>query len=354
MSDQKTENQVESSASADDLDENGNVIVEIEDGAEEAGGEAKEDKKITARDDVDADEDSLSDDTEDDEDDEDDRLNADQRDDGDNDRAAKRRRQKMRRRRAKELREAEIAAMRQELLASRQQQIQMRAWALQQEAGKLDQDLREVATRYQKAERAYAQAVSKNDGNTAAQAVRAMKELEVLWNSKNSAKERLASVWQQEQQAAQQVQPAPQRAPQPQPQAQPEASEDHLRYAKQFMAENAWYKPSATSGDAKTVNVIDQTLTVEGFDPSSKDYWDELRDRLRVALPHRFKSSQRGSPPVGGARESNSVGTRRMHVPPEVVQAAKEAGYWDDPKKRSNYIRRVMANMKSERTSSAR
>ena len=87
----------------------------------------------------------------------------------------------------------------------------------------------------------------------------------------------------------------------------------------------------------------------DGLDPSSKSYWNELQDRLKAALPHRFGTVTRVSPPVGSGREMSAQAKYKVRLPAAVVQACKDAGYWDTPKERNDYFSRYLAAEKKER-----
>jgi hypothetical protein len=97
----------------------------------------------------------------------------------------------------------------------------------------------------------------------------------------------------------------------------------------------------------------------EGFDPRTKEYWDELTKRCRRAIPHQFEDSRRsdddeedekdirrdsrknrGSGPKfsTGGRERN-LRKNEVYVSAERKQAMIDAGVWDDPKLRGRYLK---------------
>lgn len=120
--------------------------------------------------------------------------------------------------------------------------------------------------------------------------------------------------------------------------------------ARQWAADNAWFKPDGRDSNSEVVKAIDASLVREGMDPASDAYWDELDTRLSKYLPHRFaeeedsgysqpKSGRRG-PPVGGGREMSAPGSKKVYVSVERIQAMKDAGYWDDPVMRQRMLKR--------------
>lgn len=140
-----------------------------------------------------------------------------------------------------------------------------------------------------------------------------------------------------------------------------------LGHAQRFYNRHkSWYDPNGTDEDSAIVLAIDQVIENEGFDPDSADYWEELEKRSKRRLPHRFKNvkdddgdgpddddddddepatrrgngeSQRRGPrmPAGGGGRGSPT---RFALSAERKSAMIEAGVWDDPKLRDQYIRR--------------
>lgn len=125
----------------------------------------------------------------------------------------------------------------------------------------------------------------------------------------------------------------------------------------------AWFRgPQSTDADSRIVGMLDDQLAAEGWNPETAEYWSELEKRGAKYLPHRFptkkdlpnggssgynspgQTSQRGSPVAGSTRTSVSTGRREsMQLSAERVQAMKDAGMWDDPKLRESMIARYKA-----------
>ena len=121
------------------------------------------------------------------------------------------------------------------------------------------------------------------------------------------------------------------------------------QHATDWISKNAWYDPNGTDADSAMAISIDTRLVQEGWNPTTKEYWDELDARVKKYLPHRtvsgYNKPQSGSVPrvpVGGGSESSSVGATKggYHLSAERVKALKEAGVYDDPVKRADMIRR--------------
>lgn len=129
-------------------------------------------------------------------------------------------------------------------------------------------------------------------------------------------------------------------------------------HAKKFMTENSWYGgPRSTDQDSKVLSSIDNSLAAEGWDPTQETYWQELRARASKYLPHRLATKSQGSgdkptynggdgrakSPVagsGGEGGSNKGGGSSYALSAERVKAIKDAGAWDDPKRRESMIKR--------------
>lgn len=118
--------------------------------------------------------------------------------------------------------------------------------------------------------------------------------------------------------------------------------------ATQWLNSNRWYDPSGKDTDSRIAKVIDNALASEGWDPADPEYWDELDNRLKERLPHRYTSkassggdrNRRSGTPSGRTDVSgSSVAKNTFTLSRERVQALKDAGMWDDPSKRAKAIR---------------
>lgn len=125
-----------------------------------------------------------------------------------------------------------------------------------------------------------------------------------------------------------------------------------------FRRANPWFRDDdATDPDSAVVSAIDAALTAEGYDPRQRDYWDELEERAKERLPHRFEADDpepdRRRRPVGArgpniptrgdqSRGSPSNGARNgkgYYLSAERIDALKKAGKWGDPAERAKATR---------------
>lgn len=87
-----------------------------------------------------------------------------------------------------------------------------------------------------------------------------------------------------------------------------------LDHARKFAEENKWYDVQGRNEDSQIVLTIDQTLTNAGFSPETPQYWQELRNRVKKYLPHRFQGqagkNSDGKPRVKGKPGSFGSGMR--------------------------------------------
>ena len=127
----------------------------------------------------------------------------------------------------------------------------------------------------------------------------------------------------------------------------------HVAHAQKFMMDHDWWDPSGRDQDSVTVLEIDRSLVQEGFDPTQKDYWDELRTRTEDALPRRSDSrtGDRGGDKSGNGRSQNRgpsfrtggrerpLKANEVYISPERKAAMEEAGVWDDPVLRNKYLK---------------
>ena len=128
--------------------------------------------------------------------------------------------------------------------------------------------------------------------------------------------------------------------------AQPSVDPRMMAFANKWMADNPWYNPAMGDEDSRRVLLEDNILIDKGFNPSSQEYWDELTKAVGRVLPHRTRNTY--TPTNGNSRTSvgggggngGSVKSNKgsFNLSAERVAAIKEAGMWDDPKKRQSMI----------------
>jgi hypothetical protein len=125
---------------------------------------------------------------------------------------------------------------------------------------------------------------------------------------------------------------------------QPKVDPNVVNYAKQWMDANPWYDPTGRDRESALTKAIDNELAGEGFDPASRDYWEELTARVADAFGEGEKKPKRRAPPTGRTREHAPVSTKKeIYVTPERKQAMIEAGVWDDPMQRQRYLKAYQA-----------
>jgi hypothetical protein len=194
---------------------------------------------------------------------------------------------------------------------------------------RIDKAIEDQELRLQYAKMKIAEAASASDGHAMTEAQEIMydarRQMEALTNFKKAA-----------------VQPRQTQGNVPDPRLQ--------RLAANWMERNDWYDPNGRDTDSKIAKQIDEGLVSEGWDPTSSDYWNELDNRLHKYLPHKYNdttdvrsSTKRPRSVVtSSGRESVNGSTNRntFVLKPEQVRAMKDAGFWDDPDKRSKMIKR--------------
>lgn len=204
------------------------------------------------------------------------------------------------------------------------------------EATSLAEKIQEALAEAKAAERIMAKAVEAGDGEDVTKAMRIRDEAMRKAQAFNQAKQQM------ELQARQ-----PKNA-QPDPEV--------TIMAKRWISQNSWYDPKGKDEDSKIVQVIDQKLMEEGYNPKSEDYWRELDKRVARRLPERKKASQmesdedddyddrrpagRKGPMIGGSREHAPASTRKeVYISPERKEAMIQAGVWDDSVLRQRYLK---------------
>ena len=122
----------------------------------------------------------------------------------------------------------------------------------------------------------------------------------------------------------------------------------HVAHAQKFMVDHDWWDPQGRDQDSIAVLEIDRALVLEGFNPTDKEYWDELRTRTEDAIPNRFDSEgngqrqpsnrNRGPQFRTGGRE-RPLRKNEVYISAERKEAMIEAGVWDDPVLRTKYLK---------------
>ena len=271
----------------------------------------------------------------DDEDEEDERLADDADDDPDGDTAVNTNRNKRLKRRqvqklAKENAQRELRMLREQndVLSRRLSAVEGNALSHNEMA--LDGRLNEARNEVRQAEAIIARAVEAGNGDDVATAMRLRDE----------AKTREAQLQVVQQQLSQaKNQPA---APDPRVSS----------LAQEWMSANPWYDPKGGNEDSAITNAIDARLVAEGYNPSGVEYWQELTNRLRNRVAPAARKAPEGdatprkkAPPMGNTREHAPQGTKKeVYVTPERKQAMIEAGYWDDPVKRTQMLKAYQAH----------
>ncbi len=272
------------------------------------------------------------------------------RDDEEDDKAARRRSEnKSRRQRQKEARERTERELK--FLQNRNEELERRFSHFEQETdarvtgseiASIDVSINKARSDMQLANQVIEQAVANNDGKNLAEALNHRDAIRDNLRDLNQAKEYLATT-----------------SRVPESPVQQQLDPRHVAHAQKFMTDNEWWDPSGRDTDSQAVLMIDRTLVQEGYNPSTKDYWDELRSRTKEALPSRFES-QAGSrddddggkgsgngqqKPTGSRGPQFRTGGRErplkkneVYISPERKEAMVEAGVWDDPVLRNKYL----------------
>jgi hypothetical protein len=189
------------------------------------------------------------------------------------------------------------------------------------ELARLDKAIDDASTRVEYAKMKMQEAVNTRQGEALTQA-------QELWYENQRQLESLKSM---KDNASRQISNPKQNISQPDIAVQ--------RNAAEWMGRNNWYDPEMKDADSKIAQALDKTLSEEGYDPSSQDYWEELDERLQKYLPHRYNvvysASTRNSRPrsvvtSSGRETSGNAKPNEYRLTPDRVAAIKEAGMWEN------------------------
>ena len=178
-----------------------------------------------------------------------------------------------------------------------------------------------------------------------------VKKREAINNSDGDAFNKAQEGWYEARRKIEAMRAIKQKAVETTPQDSGAVNPKLVRHANAWMERNSWYNPNGNDEDTQIAKVVDKRMVEEGWDPATPEYWDELDNRLQKRLPHCYnidtESPRRSRPKsfvTGSSRESSNEssgsGRNTFTLAPEQVRAMKEAGFWDDPEKRSRMIKR--------------
>lgn len=251
---------------------------------------------------------------------------------------------KNRQRRARTRDQTELNFLRQRNEALERRQSQLEARTTQTEVLGIDQRISQLKSQVSVADQVIAKAVENGAGDemVEAQSIRDqlrsdISKLEQMKIGRTSSTESAPQNSQQEKSAPRQV---PARL---------------KEFASTFQERHPWFKRGSNE-DSDIVSVIDNRVMADGFDPTTSAYWDELEDRIRKRLPHRFKGQKstesteeddqkpvpkkRGGPAFStSGRGHRPLKKGEVFVSQERREAMEAAGVWDDPVLRSKYLK---------------
>lgn len=100
------------------------------------------------------------------------------------------------------------------------------------------------------------------------------------------------------------------------------------RHAQTWIEDHDWFDPSdETDPDSMVIRAIDKQLAREGLNPRSPEYFEELEERAKERLPHRFKPQrQKPGQVVAGGSRAPSNGAGRTQFPAAYIAAWKARG----------------------------
>lgn len=144
--------------------------------------------------------------------------------------------------------------------------------------------------------------------------------------------------------AAQQLQAHKQQVAQAREQvSRPQMDPRVTNYAAEWVSANPWYDPNGRDEDSRITKAIDDGLVREGYNPATRDYWEELTRRVAARIGDDDTADarpKRKAPPTGNSREHAPSSTRKeVYVTPERKAAMIEAGIWDDPVARNRMLK---------------
>jgi hypothetical protein len=139
-----------------------------------------------------------------------------------------------------------------------------------------------------------------------------------------------------------------------------------ISQVKSWSERNTWFDFGRRDEDSAIAGAIDDMLIRDGYDPRTPEYYDELDKRVARRLPHLAKKGGAGNgadnlddidvddvdlQDKGGQRKPGGPKFRiggqerplkpnEVHISRDRKEAMMEAGVWEDPVLRKNYLKR--------------
>lgn len=264
---------------------------------------------------------------------------------GDDKTEARRVERRSRRQRQKEARDRDQRELK--FLRSRNEQVERQIGELTRrqvatETATIDQRIAQLDNAMRSADDVYAKAIDANEGKDAAEAMRIRDNLKDQRDGLQAYKDQSAAG------------------------APTEEAVDPLliENVKSWSERNTWFDFGRRDEDSAIAGAIDDMLIRDGYDPRTPEYYDELDKRVARRLPHLSQKRGKGdgngaddldddddTPPGGGQRKPGGPKFRiggqerplrpnEVHISRERKEAMIEAGVWEDPVLRKNYLKR--------------
>jgi hypothetical protein len=248
------------------------------------------------------------------------------------------------------LRELTFLRKRNETLERHQSEIDARM--TQTEVVTIDTKIQALEADIRKADEVYAEAISKGDGQSAAEAQSIRDTLRDGLNDYKRTRQGTINA------ARERLQPK-QNGVDPGVRAR----------AEEWVSNNSWYDPNLGDEDSEIAKAIEARLAREKGTAASKTdaYWEELDRRIKKRLPHVFerndddddsgdrdsdersgrngkdrdedKPVRRGGPRFTSGGRERPLKKGEVYVSEERRKAMEEAGVWDDTATRNRYLK---------------
>lgn len=225
-----------------------------------------------------------------------------------------------------------------ELAEVKTRQAQGEVQDVRESVSRIEGEMETLQRQYNEAKALKEKAYNDKDGKAAVEADEAMTAARERYNSLGGRREQIIANVEQSRR-------------------QPRVSQQLAQHAKSFMDEHDWYDAKGGDRDSAKVLSLDRKMAAEGWDPNTAGYWEELRERVKEDLPHRFDDEDRREEDTRTRREEREQPRRRQttggsgreaggrsggnsfYLSAARVSALKEAGMWDDEAKRAKMIR---------------
>lgn len=225
----------------------------------------------------------------------------------------------------------------------------------------IDNDIARHSATIKAAEIKQREAMGNNDADAFIAAQSAREEAVIAKVRLEARKEQLSAVQARSEQGRQRADDGSALPPQPVESARRQAAAPPLplsaqRYAREFQDNHDWIDPNSRDlevrRDSRRALFLDNEVAADGFDPATPEYWEELENRMREAIPRLADEDEVPAPRAkqnGGRVNGNGAAGNGRAAPASAAPATRRGPMMADVGGRGNGSGKTQVKITPER-----